>query len=249
MIPTIFVALCALCWGSFLNMLGYRLVQDASLLTARSFCPSCKKTIAWYDLVPVLSWLILKRRCRWCFQPISFLYPFIELCSLFLFTYLYTLYSSGLLSLETSCTYILFLSALLVTIRSDTEYLLISSFATLYLIPCAFLASAAGYLPITLTESVLAAFLGYAFLWFIAKAFYLVRKKEGIGEGDFGLLAMIGSFTGIHGVLQAVTLGSCLGTILGICYLIIWPSEEEPRLPFGLFLSLGACIYLLCQII
>ncbi len=249
MIPTIFVALCALCWGSFLSMLGYRLVQDASLLVARSFCPGCKKTIAWYDLIPVISWFILKRRCRWCLQPISFLYPCIELGSLALFIFLYTFYSSGLLSLETSCVYALFFSALLVTIRSDTEYLLISSWATLYIIPTAFLASFAGYLPLTLHESILGALLGYFFLWLIAKSFYLIRNKEGIGQGDFELLAMIGSFIGITGALQSVFIGSTLGTFIGIAYIYLWHGKEETPLPFGLFLSLGACIYLLCQIV
>ena len=249
MIPTIFVALCALCWGSFLNMLGYRLVQDTSLLRARSLCPSCKKTIAWYDLIPVISWLVLKRKCRWCLQPISFLYPCIELGSLVVFTTLYKAYSLGLLNLETSCVYALFFSALLVTIRSDTEYLLISSWATLYIIPSAFLASFAGYLPLTLHESIAGAFLGYLFLWLIAKSFYLIRKKEGIGEGDFELLAMIGSFLGIQGALQSVYIGSCLGTIIGIASIYLWQGKEETPLPFGLFLSLGAFIYLLCQII
>ena len=249
MIPTIFAALCALCWGSFLNMLGYRLVQDASLLAARSFCPQCKQTIAWYDLIPVLSWIILQKKCRWCLKPISFLYPCIELFSLFLFTYLYTVYSSGLLSLETSFTYALFFSALLVTIRSDTEYLLISSLSTLFIIPFAFIASSAGYLPITLYESVAAAILSYMLLWLTAKIFYYMRNKQGIGEGDFELLAMIGSFTGITGAFQSVYIGSCLGSIMGIIYIYFFPSEENVRLPFGLFLSLGAILYLLCKII
>jgi len=229
-------------------MLGYRLVHNESLLKSRSFCPHCKKTIAWYDLVPVFSWFWLRRKCRNCSQSISFVYPVVELFSIALFTLLYYLYSQGTVSGETAGAYTIFFSALLITIRSDTDYLLISQYATLYCIPLGLLFSFLGWLPLTVPESIAGACAGYALLWLTAKLFYVLRKKEGLGQGDLELLALIGSFLGVMPMIHSLYIGSCIGSLIGILSLYLRPQKTQ-LLPFGLFLSLGAIISVLRQII
>ena len=126
------VTLC-LIWGSFLNVVAYRWMQNKSIITPRSYCPYCEKAIAWYDNIPVLSWLILHGTCRSCQQPISWLYPFIELVTAISLIALY-------LSVPTIYlpAYALFFSALIIIIRTDLEHMLIMQAMTLYLIPVAF---------------------------------------------------------------------------------------------------------------
>src|SRR2546428_8423420 len=125
----ILLLLLSLCWGSFLNVVGYRLMKDEHLLD-RSRCIHCKHQIAWYDLIPVISYFMLKGKCRACRQPISGLYPFIEL-----FTTMSMLLLYYLVDFEYFIAYFLFFSALIITIRTDLETMLISRWVTLVLVP------------------------------------------------------------------------------------------------------------------
>ena len=140
--------------------------------------------------------------------------------------------------------YSIFFSGLIVTIRTDIETLLICRYATLFLIPVAFIASAFHYLPISLCSSILGTVVGYSVLWFIATLFYRLTGKKGMGEGDLELLAYIGSFTGPWGVWASLGIGSLTGSIIGIVLLII-TKERMLKLPFGAFLALGALVYIL----
>lgn len=231
-----------LCWGSFLNVLSYRLMRDESCVKPRSRCPSCKHTLAWYDLIPVLSYILLRGQCRYCKARISPLYPFIELFTVVIMSLLYsaipTLYFPA---------YFIFFSALIVTIRSDLETMLISRFVTLFLIPVGIGASALGYLPITLLDSILGIFVGAGFLYAISWLFYKATGKIGIGQGDIELLAFIGSFTGIVGSWVTLCVGSVLGALIGIGYILISRSKKDTKIPFGPFLAAGAIIYVLTQ--
>lgn len=229
-----------LCWGSFLNVIGYRLIHNLSLSEPRSKCPSCKKAIAWYDLIPLISWVILKGRCRQCASPISYLYPFIEFfTTVSLFT-LYQIYTPPLL-----ISYFIFFSLLIISIRTDFETMLISQYVTLGALPIGFLATYFKFLPIIIHESLLGAFLGYALLWGIAYLFKKFTNKNGLGIGDMELMAMIGSFTGPLGVWIALTIGSLLGTFFGFILIIMKKLKRNSRIPFGPFLAAGAIIYVL----
>jgi leader peptidase (prepilin peptidase) / N-methyltransferase len=231
-----------LCWGSFLNVVGYRLIHGYSIVLPRSFCPQCTTTLAWYDLIPVLSWLILRGKCRSCKKAISPLYPLIELLTGVVFTAL-------LLYIEPQYwfSYGLFFSALIVTIRTDAETMLISRYTTLAVLPIAFLLSWLTMLPLSILKSVSGALFGYALLWSIAKVFYLVRKQEGMGEGDFELLATIGSFLGLYGVWITLFLGAFLGSIIGMIVVLKGASLRTTKIPFGPWLALGAIIYTFFQ--
>lgn len=238
-----------LCWGSFLNVLGYRLIQEQSLIKPRSSCPKCRKLIAWYDNIPVLSWLLLRGKCRNCKQPISFLYPFIEVFTALTLSLLYLHvphhYFFG---------YFIFFSALIVTIRSDLETMLISRYVTIFLAPLGIILSAYDWLPLSILESICGALFGYLFLFIINRIFKYVRNIDGIGEGDFDLLLFIGSFTGIIGCWTSITLGSILGSLYGIASLFFTQRNESSqfsiqttKIPFGPFLAFGAIIFVLMQ--
>ncbi|MFI5333050.1 MAG: prepilin peptidase [Candidatus Babeliales bacterium] len=230
------------CWGSFLNVLSYRLMRDESVVKPRSRCPSCKHTLAWYDLIPVLSYVILHGHCRYCTARISPLYPFIEVLTVLVMSLLY-----AMVPLIYFPTYFIFFSALIVTIRSDLETMLISRFVTLFLIPLGIGASALGYLPITLSDSILGIFVSAGFLYAISWLFYKATGKIGIGQGDVELLAFIGAFTGIIGSWVALCIGSVLGSLIGIGYILLSGSKKDTKIPFGPFLAIGAIIYVLAQ--
>lgn len=232
-----------LCWGSFLNALAYRLLHNVSILYPRSYCPHCRHTIAWYDLIPVISWFILRGSCRYCKKPISWLYPFIELftpCA-FSLLLLYVPHSYFF-------SYFIFFSALIISIRTDLDEMLISAYATLFLIPVGCILSCIDMLPITLLESIVGALAGYGILYAIAHIFYRCTKKEGLGQGDMDLLALIGAFTGIYGCWITLLLASITGSLIGVIYLLIAKkSAAHERIPFGPFLAIGAMSFVLGQ--
>lgn len=231
-----------LIWGSFLNVIAYRLVNDVSFKKHRSFCTKCNKILQWYDLIPVVSWLFLKGHCRYCHKKISFLYPAIEILSAIIFYLLF-------LNIPTSyfISYFIFFSALIVTIRTDVETMLISRYVTLFLIPFAFIFCIFNLLPISIIQIILGTLFGYFLLFSISKVFFILTKKDGIGEGDFELLATIGAFSGAPGVWISLLLGSILGSLFGLFLMSIKRIEFSNRIPFGPFLAIGSIIYILYQ--
>jgi leader peptidase (prepilin peptidase)/N-methyltransferase len=231
-----------LCWGSFLNVVGHRLITNQDIIFLRSHCPHCDTTLAWYDLIPLFSWIWLRGRCRYCHEPISYLYPFIELLTVIIGLLLFTCVES-----QYWIAYFFFFSALIVTIRTDLEHMLISQYMTIYLIPLSVACAAFGLLPITLTDSIAGAIGGYAFLYFMG---YVARKfmgKEALGEGDLDLLALIGSCTGIIGCWLSLTIGALLGSIIGGAYLIFSRQDYRNPIPFGPFLAAGAIAYVIFE--
>src|SRR5690606_24622206 len=136
--------------------------------------------------------ILLKGRCRICAQPISILYPAIELLTAITFLLLYATHPNYFFG------YALFFSALIVTIRSDIETMLISRYATLFLIPAGSLYAMLNLLPLSPLESIAGAFCGYLYLYSVNALYRRIKGTNGIGEGDFDLLAFIGTFTGIY---------------------------------------------------
>ncbi len=231
-----------LCWGSFLNVLAFRLIQGRSVLYPRSQCPACSTQLAWYDLIPLISWFKLRGKCRSCSAPISALYPFIELLTAVLFSLLIFLVPTPYIP-----AYALFFSALIVTIRSDLETMLISRFVTLFLIPVGFALSYTQLLPINLTQSALGTILGFGFLSIISHSFLWLTGKEGIGQGDIELLAFIGSFTGAAGCWISLLFGSVFGSLVGGVYMMVTRPSASLKIPFGPFLAFCAIGFLLFQ--
>lgn len=230
------VAGAALIWGSFLNCLAYRLVTDLNFWHPRSVCPSCNHPIALYDLIPLFSWFFLKGRCRSCTAPISWLYPFIELSTLGAFCAAWQWVPHPYL-----LPYLLFFSALIVTLRTDAEFFLISRYVTLYLLPFFWLCAYLEYIPLTLAQSLIGSATAYSFLAIIGYLFLRISGRQGIGEGDYDLLCFIGTVLGCSGWWFSLLLGSLVGSMCGILYSAVKGTDwRSCKLPFGAFLSLAA---------
>ena len=235
-------ALFFLSWGSFLNVVAYRLIHGQSIILPGSYCPSCKHSLAWYDNLPIVSWLLLCGKCRYCKKTISWLYPFIELFTLISMIALFAMIDS-----QFWLAYFVFFSALIVTIRTDLQFMLISRFVTIFLIPAGYLFATLGWLPITLWQSIWGSIFGYLVLLGAAKLFAWATGKQGMGQGDLELLAFIGAFIGPWGCWITLMLASTIGAFAGIAYMILSRQKSGIKIPFGPFLALGAILFVLYQ--
>jgi leader peptidase (prepilin peptidase) / N-methyltransferase len=236
----LFLILIFLCWGSFLNVVAYRITFDKKFLTTRSVCIHCNKIIKWYDNIPVFSWIRLKGKCSVCRKTISWLYTFTEIVTAILMTILFIRYFDNI---PLFLSYFIFFSALIVATRTDLEAMVIPQLFSLWLVPVGIILSVLNFTKITVLESLLGAILGYGVLGIVAKVFKFVTKKDGLGQGDMELLAMIGSFLGPIGIWFALTIGSIVGLFIGGGYLLITKKLKTTRIPFGPFLALGAIVY------
>jgi leader peptidase (prepilin peptidase)/N-methyltransferase len=203
-------------------------------------CPSCQAKIAFYDNVPVASYLWLRGRCRHCGTAISLRYPLVELLSGLFAVAIFARYG---LAWEGFFFYGL-VAALLVITFIDIDYQVIPDVITYPGIGVGFLTSfVLGH--ITYKESLFGIILGGGILFLVASGYYLLTKREGMGGGDIKLLAMIGAFLGWKAVIFTIFVGSAIGTVAG-AILAIRSTEGGRRLaiPFGPFLSLGALLFL-----
>jgi leader peptidase (prepilin peptidase)/N-methyltransferase len=187
--------------------------------------------------------------CKTCKKNIPLTYPFTEIITALLLTYI-CLYIPPLYAFG----YFVFFSALIVISKSDIETMLISQHATLHTAPLAFLLSWCGMLSISLLSSITGAIFGYASLYIFNAVFKYFRGYNGMGEGDFDLLFLIGAFTGIIGCWATITIGSMIGSIVGIiniAYLRLSTTNTDAslttKIPFGPFLALGAILYVMLQ--
>ena len=242
--------------GSFLNVVIARLPKDQSVVSPRSRCPSCMNMITAIDNIPIVSWLILRGKCRNCAAPISSLYPTIELLtgilSLLLFwriipdfTYLTPQYGVifGL--------YLVFVSMLIAQSFIDIRYFIIPDQLSIYPIPFFIAAIFAinSYFPlvgITWKESFLGAFFGGGSLLFITLLWKFIRKKDAMGMGDIKLLALIGAVLGPWPALPMIIFLSSTSAVLFMVPLkIVQNKSLRFALPFGPFLAIGSIIWIL----
>ncbi len=232
------VMIAALAWGSFLNVLARRLLNNTSLLTP-SHCSHCKHTLEWYHLVPVISWLLLRGHCATCNKSISWLYPLGEILAATSFTLLFWRFP-----IYTALAYSLFVSALLITIQTDLQELIIIRPFSLGLIPTGLAMSLVYLIPLSFTSSVLGALVGYLILWFTGTGYKMIRKQDGLGDGDMELLAGIGAWTGWFGVWFCLTAASLMGVLVGPLFIL---KRQSPKIPFGPFLAIAAFLYIMLQ--
>jgi leader peptidase (prepilin peptidase) / N-methyltransferase len=228
-------------FGSFLNVCIYRLPREKSIVTPGSSCPHCEKPIAFYDNIPLFSYLILRGKCRQCGDKISVRYAAVELLTGVLYVLLFSVYG---LSLELAVA-LLFVTTLVVVSFIDLDFRIIPDVLSL-----GGLLAGAGFSffrgPVfSYVDAFWGVLLGGGTLWAIAFTYELLRKREGMGGGDIKLLAMIGSFCGIKGVLFSLISGSLVGSLVGIPLMIAKRADTKYALPFGPFLSFGAVLYVL----
>ncbi|UCD23200.1 MAG: prepilin peptidase, partial [Gemmatimonadota bacterium] len=196
-------------FGSFLNVLILRLPKDESIVFPGSHCPRCNKPIAWYDNLPVLSWVFLGGKCRHCREPISIQYPLIELATASLWMLAAWHYGATV----TALTAAIFGTILLGIAVTDARHYLIPDEYTWGGLAIGLLLSLRGGLE-GLLHSVIGAVAGFVILYVVAVAGEKVFGKEAMGGGDIKMMAMVGAFVGWKGVLLTVFGGSLLGTLI-----------------------------------
>lgn len=169
-------------WGSWLTAIGHTLITSNSFNQC-SPCDQCTAPRSLINTIPLLSWLISAGICRQCKKPISYIYLIIPLLSVVAFGAL-NYYASD----QYLAAYFIFFSTLIITIYTDAHYMLISRFATVYLLPIPLILSMLGMLPLTPHQVMLGALSGYFVLAGISKLFSITMKKQGMGQGDIDLL-------------------------------------------------------------
>ena len=221
--------------GSFLSVCIYRIPKRESIVFPRSRCPSCLQPIRWYDNLPLVSYLLLRGRCRFCHSPISPFYPLVEGLNGTLFVLLYLKYgiSSQLF------IYLLLASGLLVLIFIDLRHRILPNYLTLPGIGLGFLLSFVNP-AVEWWDSLLGIALGGGLLLLVAAVYYWWRKAEGMGMGDVKLMAMVGAFLGWKLTLLTIVLGSLLGSLIGLALILKRRGDLRTALPFGTFLGAAA---------
>jgi len=240
-VTALFLGLFGLAWGSFLNVVIYRLPANMSLIAPPSTCPGCGRRIRPYDNIPVLSYLILRGRCRRCGFRIPLSYLLVEVMTpaalLILFwhhggTFGMPFVASGL-----------FASAMIVLGFIDYRHKIIPDAIT---IPGLILAL--GYAAFRPDMSFLGALAGAAagagFLLFVYGAYYLIRKKEGLGMGDVMMMLVIGAMLGWTRTLFTLILASIAGAAIGMAFVLVRKKDLQAELPFGTFLAPAALVAL-----
>ena len=235
----VYAALVGLIAGSYLNVVVHRLPQQQSTVVPRSRCPQCGAAIRARDNLPVVSWLMLRGRCRDCQAPISVRYPLIELLTGALFAGAVWRFGPT----PTAIGAALFCAALVALAAIDVEHFLLPDRITLPGLAVGLAAQpwlAWGSLP----NALQGALFGAGLLLVMAGLWEVTRGIEGMGLGDVKMLAMIGAFLGVHGVIVTLVFGSLAGSVVGITLLARGSIELQGKLPFGLFLALGGAIAL-----
>jgi leader peptidase (prepilin peptidase)/N-methyltransferase len=247
--------------GSFLNVCIHRWPRGRSVVVPRSHCVRCRKMIPWYDNVPLVSYIVLGGRCRYCKKPISLRYPAVELLTGLLFFYF-------VLRMGLTATAVKFciLSAMLVALAfCDLEKRLLPDQFTLggLLVGLAF----AWFVPVptaatpdntsalifwlaglnvngraaSLCDALLGALLLSGLLWGAGELYYRIRGREGLGLGDVKLVAMIGAFLGLRLALGSMAWGGVAGSVIGLAYIRATKKDASTfELPYGTFLSVAA---------
>jgi len=243
--------------GSFLNVCIHRWPRGRSIVKPRSHCVRCRKIIAWYDNIPVLSYILLGGRCRHCGRHISVRYPIVELINgLVYFFFVWTLGPTA-----AAVKMCIFRSMMLALMFSDLEKRLLPDELTIGGMVVGFVFSF--FVPVpditadaifwifgghdvprqwqSVLESACGALLPAIFLWGGGWLYEKIRHREGLGFGDVKLIAMVGSFLGLRNALATLIIGSISGSILGFGYIKATRQDASTyQLPFGTFLGAAA---------
>jgi leader peptidase (prepilin peptidase)/N-methyltransferase len=253
MLEAVLAGVFGLLIGSFLNVCIYRLPRDLSVVHPRSFCPDCETPIAAWDNIPVVSWVLLRGRCRHCQARISARYPVVEVLTGALFFLAVVRFGFSPVALKV-CIFSAIMVALIFTDFEERilpdEFTwggVLAGIALAYWIPLpAFLAPL--LIPyrwpapaFSVAEAVIGAVFPSLTLWAIGVLYKAVRKREGLGLGDVKMIAAIGAFFGLHGALLTLIAGSLLGSVVGLIFIAATKKDSATyELPFGSFLGIAA---------
>lgn len=229
--------------GSFLNVVIHRYPLEESIVFPPSHCPSCRTRIRWYDNIPVVSWLVLRGRCRACGAHITARYPLVELANALFYVavYLHTGVSVAFIPIAAMVSMIL----VLIYIDADIQIL-----PDVIDIPGIVLGLIIGVLGLgtlepslvlsqSLTDAALGAFIGGGSIAVIILTYWLIRKIEGMGWGDAKMMAMLGAMMGWRAAIATLLLGSVAGAIVGVPLALRSSRGMQYALPFGVFLGIA----------
>ena len=230
--------------GSFLNCYIWRLYKGESIIHGRSYCPKCKKTLRWYELIPLVSFALQRGRCRGCMQPIDWQYPIVELVMgmLFVLTYLRMGIPHGILHFTFYILHFYLLSVLTIIFVFDLRYGLVPDVVALPAIVIALLYA-------VLTHLQLAA-IGYLFLAacsgaiFFAAQYYFSHGRW-LGAGDIRIGALMGAMVGWPYVFAALVVSYFVGGVVGVILLATGKKKFGQTVPLGTFLTFGTAIVFL----
>ena len=230
-------------WGSFCNVCIYRLPGNESMFKSRSFCPSCKNQINWYDNIPFLSFIFLKGKCRNCSYKISFQYFLVELIAAISFLLVYFLYGISVKSLLLIILSIFFIIIFFI----DLKHFIIPNELTFPLMVIGFLKSFDPNLDQTIfpnyINSILGGFIGYFLIWLVIFVYEKIRKKEGMGLGDAKLMAAIGFWFGWVSIPFTIFISSLVALIFVTPSLLNKTRKVSSQIPFGPYIIIGCIIY------
>ena len=239
----IFVAIIGALWGSFANVCILRLPEGKGVVSGRSYCPNCKKLITWKDNIPIISFLLLKGKCRQCKKPISFQYTLVEFLSLISFLSIYYLYGISLTTLLLIILAIIFIIIFFI----DLKHFIIQNSLTFPLMVLGFIKS---FIPNldeifpNYIDSLIGGLFGYGIIWSIIFFYKQVRKKEGMGLGDAKLFAVIGFWFGWISIPFVIFLSSIIALLSVIPDLIKNSKKMTTQIPFGPYIIIGTLVYL-----
>jgi leader peptidase (prepilin peptidase)/N-methyltransferase len=222
--------------GSFLNVCIYRLPRDESVVWPSSRCTSCGRALSWYENIPVLSWVALRGRCRTCGARISVQYPLVEAITAALFVGGYfAIGPTPLLAAR-----LLFACAMVILFAVDLEHFILPNEITLPGTVVGFALSI--WLAPGWQSSLIGLLVGGLFPFLVAEAYARLRGREGMGMGDFKMLAMVGAFLGWPMVWLVLILSCVLGIVIGGGALVVSRRGLATRIPFGTFIAVAAMI-------
>jgi leader peptidase (prepilin peptidase) / N-methyltransferase len=225
--------------GSFLNVCIYRLPKEESVVFPGSHCPACQAAIRPWDNIPILSFLLLRGRCRACGSPIAWRYPLVECLTGILFAS--TVSRHGVTPL--ALTLLAFLSALVVIAFIDLDHQIIPNAITMPGIPLGLLVGVLLGEPPVL-DRVIGALAGAGFLYLVLFFGSALYGQEAMGEGDLNLIALVGAFLGWRGVVVTILVGCLAGSAAGLTLIGLRRLQRREHMPFGPFLALGALVAL-----
>jgi leader peptidase (prepilin peptidase) / N-methyltransferase len=254
----IFAALFGLIIGSFLNVCIVRIPGRNSIVLPASACPKCGAAIRPWDNIPVVSWLVLGGKCRACKAKISAMYPAVELLTAVLFWACYHAFGLTTEALK----WAIFSALMIVLVFTDMRERILpdvvnySGFVAGLLLSLVtkpsdgtalWLANRMFDFPppapvLSLADALLGAAFGSGLLWLVAEAYFRLRGREGMGFGDVKMMLMAGAFLGLKRTLLTILVGSVLGSVLGLAFMLARRKESDYELPFGSFLGMAAVL-------
>ena len=230
-------------FGSFCNVCIYRLPLNKSIAKERSFCPSCKSPINWHDNIPLLSFVLLKSKCRTCGNKINFQYFLVELIAAVSFLSIYFIFGTSITTLLLLILSVFFIIIFFI----DLKHYIIPNELTFPLMVIGFLKSFDPSLNKAIfpnyINSLIGGLIGYLIIWFIIFVYKKIRNKEGMGLGDAKLLAVVGFWFGWLSIPFTIFISSLVALIFVTPSVLNKSRNMTSQIPFGPYIIIGSIVY------